>query len=48
MVAGSFLQAVPKRASAMIVRSTRKVFFISFPLGSVVYDCRDLPGLSIV
>jgi hypothetical protein len=35
-VADSFLQAVPKRASATIVRSTRKVFFILISSRSVL------------
>jgi hypothetical protein len=45
LVADSFLQAVPKRASATIVRSTRKVFFILIPLESCfVSNCTEISG----
>jgi hypothetical protein len=40
LVFDSFLQPTPKRASAAIVRRTRKVFFISIPL-DVVDSTRD-------
>jgi hypothetical protein len=48
LVEDSCLQAVPKMASATIVRRTRNVFFISFPLMLLCFDCGDFPGLSII
>jgi len=46
LVFASFLQAVPKAAIATMVRRTRMVFFISFPLFLSVFDYERCPDFA--